>query len=197
MGFHMEGTGRAMGLGSATPIDRRGYLLTAAHCVATGKPHVVLFRDGKLTAEPARVVWRGDRTKGEPDIAILFVARGLDQIYEWSTGFAVKDRIMSTGPSYERVGDFTITGVGGVIAQRWTERQGPVSCEFISHSAPIHRGDSGGPLLTERGQLIGINVAVTLPIYQPWRSASGKAVRPDLEWLSRILATDAEHQLAQ
>ena len=30
---------------------------------------------------------------------------------------------------------------------------------FISHTAPINQGNSGGPLLNERGNLVGVNTA--------------------------------------
>src|SRR5580658_2775973 len=50
-------------IGEAAAIDRRGYFLTAAHCVKKG-PFSLLFLDkGRLVAQPARVVWRGDISK--------------------------------------------------------------------------------------------------------------------------------------
>src|SRR5687767_169842 len=50
-----------LAFGSATAIDSRGYLLTAAHCVENAPVYVLLHSNNVLArVEKAEVLWRGD-----------------------------------------------------------------------------------------------------------------------------------------
>src|SRR5580658_2089603 len=67
-----------------------------------------------------------------------------------------------------------------------------------SHNAPLHPGDSGGPVVSTDGGLGGINADAV--IGRPrWLSfsvetLSSAAERPDLEWLRQLIEQDAAAQ---
>src|ERR1035438_9985451 len=89
--------GTIFGIGSAAAIDRRGYFLTAAHCVEKGTFLLLFFDKGQLQAQPARVVWRGDDSKKQPDLALLQVSFPLQDVFEWTPTFTNRERIVAVG----------------------------------------------------------------------------------------------------
>jgi S1-C subfamily serine protease len=192
----MKGT--VSGFGAAAAIDRRGYFLTAAHCVKQG-PFTLLFLDqGRLQAQPARVVWRGDVSKKEPDLAILRVSLPLRDVFDWMPAFTNGESIVAVGVSLVRNQPMKTQCMAGKIL-RLAPGPEAVAPRYlrISHDAPLHHGDSGGPLVSSDGRLVGINC--TLDLEPPWtrfsiEPVSADAERPDLEWLGRLISQDAALQ---
>jgi S1-C subfamily serine protease len=194
-------TGRAFHLGLATAIDRRGYFLTAAHCVAKGPFKLVLFYEGQKVAVTARVVWRGDVSKGQPDLAVLDAALPLEKIFEWTPEFTNGDNVVALGLNELAPHHVRTQGVAGKILGL---AQGAGSAnhryQSIAHDAPLGRMDGGGPLATPDGRLIGIDVSFdpNLPLESPAAEpATGTAQRPDLGWLKQLIDQDAAAQTAK
>jgi S1-C subfamily serine protease len=184
--------------GTATAIDKRGYFLTAAHCVNKNQVvWLVFLQNGQPQAERARVVWRGDKKKREPDLAILCVSHPLGQTFQWAMEFTNGSPVVDLGLSIQGPSHHLKTQptcVAGRIS-KVSEVLSANSLNYIvvSHSSPLRPGDSGGPLVLSDGRLLGINVIVR-PDFR-WSHLSfgqhSEAHRPDLVWLRKVIDADA------
>lgn len=138
------GFGFEFALGSAATVADDGYFLTAAHNVQGEKKIWVVSKSltDRFFAR-ARVVWRSDRW----DLALLHA----DVRPEHSFRFAAEP---------PRVGQTVLLGghrganSAGRVEWVGQPRRGLVE---IEHGAPVVKTDSGGPLVTTDGRLLGIN----------------------------------------
>jgi S1-C subfamily serine protease len=208
------------GVGSATAIDRRGYFLTAAHCVGKDVVRLVVGRDAyHTTVVPARVVWRGDLTQGGPDLALLRTAWPIAHAFEWAPAVTVGQPVLVCGPDYEEGVERTFQldclagrvkttgrkcgtrdgkdggapGGGGAASARPPPTEGEWGeVEEFRHDAPVHHGDSGGPVVGLDGRLIGINFATVRLVFLPSIAmrVGVNASRPDLGWLASLIEAD-------
>ena len=195
--FWLRGT--VLGMGSATAIDRRGYFLTAAHCVQKG-PFLLLFFDkGQPQVRPARVVWRGDDSQKQPDLALLQVPFPLQDVFGWTPTFTNGERIVAAGVNVLPDHVMKSQCMAGKILRLDTGSETVLPHYIcISHDAPLGPGDSGGPLVSTDGRLVGINsdVVIGRPRWLSFsvETLSSDAERPDLEWLSQLIQQDAAAQ---
>lgn len=186
------------GSGCAAAIDHRGYFLTAAHCLTTNRVYLILFDSQTNTSDVLRptVVWRGDTSKGGPDLALLHVDTTLDHVFDWSNGdFDPGDPVMAVGLARgAKWGDFYgLAFLGGkVLGCRKLSGDGGESS--VAVDVPIQPGDSGGPLLDPRGRLIGVTTTGFHPVVQLFLTESlfpNRVQRPDRKWLSDLIEHDA------
>src|SRR5665213_9289 len=195
--FWIKGT--IFGIGSAAAIDRRGYFLTAAHCVQKGPFLLQFFDKGHPQAGPARVVWRGDESKKQPDLALLQVPFPLQDVFEWTTAFTNRERIVAAGINLLSNTVINHQCMAGKILRLDTGSEAVVPRYIcISHDAPLHPGDSGGPLVSTDGGLVGINsdAVIGRPRWLSFsvETLSSVAERPDLEWLRQLIEQDVAAQ---
>ncbi len=180
-----------LGFGTATAIDPRGYLLTASHCVGRG-PVYLVFSSNRAhpRIERARVVWRGDFAKSEPDLALLRIVHRLDATLEWAAEFKPGDPVFAAGLNYDQTFHFDSGCVAGAVTRIAHHAETAFPHDHVFHQAPLHSGDRGGPLTTAAGRLIGINTgAGSLQVWPlSWRVS--RAERPDLTWLRRLIEAD-------
>ncbi len=142
--------------GSAVPITADGYFLTADHVIASASERrvsVLLRRDGRLRAFPARVVWRGPGG----DIALLHADVATPDFYRWTPG----NRWLPRGTPVMHAG--IATGFSSSSGKLITPI--PPDTPFsggrrFKHDIPLEPGDSGGPVVDARGLLVGVNSAV-------------------------------------
>ncbi len=164
--------------GCVTAIDRRGYYLTAAHAVG-GDPLWVLCGDD---VRPARVVFRGD---ADFDVAVLSVDRPIPDAFDWAAvGDWPKGRpVLEAGPT-DPSGGLAMRDFAGRVRDVETldGRDGPYVC--VTSSLPARHGDSGGPVMTAAGRLVGVFVK-----FNPFWTQSF-AVRPDPEWVRNVVEQD-------
>jgi hypothetical protein len=195
--------------GSATAVDRRGYFLTAAHCVSAGP--VYLFcspkSDGIVIMVRGRVVWRGETMSS--DLAIVSIDQAIGRAFEWSAEPAKGEPGLGFGAGYPGLGnrenlDSSIRYINAVIPEAFAETLQTVKpaeatpgVRPIEAAGLVHPGDSGGPLVALDGRLIAINVAwshmfeVDGHIYRvPWDRPRAVALRPDLGWLRETIDDD-------
>ena len=69
------------------------------------------------------------------------------------------------------------------------KQAGPEAFMEREHTAPMARGDSGGPLITTEAQLLGINLAWnTKHLGTRFKSTAATAI--DGQWLEKVIAED-------
>jgi S1-C subfamily serine protease len=167
--------GRGMGIGTGFLVDR-GLLLTAAHVARTAESIAVEFGDAPAT--DARVVGYDARR----DVAALRVvspigAAPLEVVETESVQSGEPVVVIGTPRGVPRV-----MTTGEVRATNVTF-PGLVPRIMILFDAGVAPGNSGGPLLNARGQVIGIVVAGTTRGTGGGLAVSGSTVRTSLPGL--------------
>jgi serine protease Do len=139
-------------LGSGFVASPDGFVVTNFHVVRDASEVAVRLVDQREFR--ARVVGVDPKT----DIALLKIeARGLTAIpFGDSDTLAVGEPIMAIGNPFGL--EQTVTA-GIVSAKERFIGSGPYD-DFIQTDAAVNPGNSGGPLLDARGELVGINTAI-------------------------------------
>ncbi|HEY5080223.1 MAG TPA: S1C family serine protease [Opitutaceae bacterium] len=145
--------------GLCVGVDPDGYLLTAGH-VLREKNYVVGWMEGRLQIQPARVIIRSGQGDGASELAVIQVERHLDYCARFGAAPAVND------PVFAVVCNRTPSGIGGaldlaggIVLDGGRDPSGRVR-RAIGTDVPLWHGDSGGPLLSGAGDLVGINSAI-------------------------------------
>ncbi len=138
--------------GSGFVIDTSGLILTNAHVVAKLDTVEVTFANGKRYT--GKVIGRDGRT----DLAIVKISpEGPLPVLKFSASskLPLGTKVYALGnPMGNRfsVSSGIVSGYDRAYDVAW-----PVN--FIQHDAALNPGNSGGPLITEEGDVIGINTA--------------------------------------
>ncbi len=139
------------GLGSGVIIDAEGLVMTAAHVVDTADDIVVMLRDGR--ERPAEVV----TSSGISDIALVRILDAPEQLPVAPLGDSDKvkvgEQVFVIGSPYGLTHSLT---VGYLSGRRLKEGTPFGDIEFLQTDAAINKGNSGGPLLNMKGEVIGI-----------------------------------------
>lgn len=142
--------------GAGFIIDPDGIVVTNNHVVKDAKSVEVTLSDG--TNLGAKIIGRDPRT----DIAVLKVDAGHRVPYLQlgdSTEVQPGEWVVAMGNPFGLGGTVT---AGIVSALGRDIGNGPYD-QFIQVDAPINRGNSGGPLFTQDGKVIGMNTAILSP----------------------------------
>jgi S1-C subfamily serine protease len=141
------------GLGSGIVVSEDGLVMTAAHVVQVADAVVVRFEDGSMVG--AKVVGSAPQA----DVALLQLDQVPDNLTTAELGNSdnvkIGDEIFVIGAPYGV--DHTLT-VGYMSGRRHPE----VVCnsllpiEFLQTDAAINKGNSGGPMFSMNGKVIGI-----------------------------------------
>ena len=184
-----------LGFGSAAAIDRRGYFLTAAHCVPKGSVYVAYGRDKtRPRIAKARVVWSGRAMQMGEDLAVLKVPYRLDAALEWSDDVRPEEAILTAGLNYPpHQLDFDFGFAAGKISKVVPHAASTPTSKIVYHSSPTHGGDSGGPAIDAHGRLIGIVTQGGMLKFGPFSAALSIAERPDPAWLRALVDDDFAH----
>jgi len=149
-------TPQAQGVGSGFIVDADGYVVTNHHVVKGADEITVTLSDG--TEAEATVVGHDDKT----DLALLKIEHDgpLPYVSFGSSKQArVGDWVVAVGSPFGLGGTVT----AGILSARGRDiRSGPFD-DFLQVDAPINRGNSGGPLFDQTGQVIGVNTAIFSP----------------------------------
>lgn len=143
-------------LGSGFVISADGFIVTNNHVVKNAKTVSVTFADG--TVLPAKVIGTDPGT----DIAVLKVdaSHPLPFIQLGNSGDVKPGEwVVAMGNPFGLGGTVT---AGIVSAVSRDIGSGPYD-QFIQVDAPINKGNSGGPLFTQGGKVIGMNTAIYSP----------------------------------
>jgi serine protease Do len=142
--------------GSGFIIDPDGTIVTNNHVVKNAKTVSVTLDDG--TVLPARIIGRDSRS----DLAVLRISAGhkvpfinLGNSDEAQPG----SWVVAVGNPFGLGGTVT----AGIVSARGRDiGEGPYD-SFIQIDAPINMGNSGGPLFTQDGRVVGVNTAIYSP----------------------------------
>jgi serine protease Do len=142
--------------GAGFIINADGTIITNNHVVKDARTVSVTLDDG--TQLPAKVIGRDSRT----DIAVLKVDAKKPLPYiQLGNSANVKPGqwVVAMGNPFGLGGSVT---AGIVSASGRDIGAGPYD-QFIQVDAPINQGNSGGPLFTQDGKVIGMNTAILSP----------------------------------
>jgi S1-C subfamily serine protease len=142
-------------------VDEDGYILTNNHVVADeGETYTVILPDGRQ--KKAEVVSRD----GQKDLAVLKISGGNYPVLPLgdSANVRIGDEVLGLGNT---LGMFELTVSEGQVARTrrtiYAEGDGPPKLSnLIQTTAQFYPGDSGGPLLNLKGEVVGINVAAAI-----------------------------------
>ena len=164
------------GVGSGFIISSDGLIVTNNHVIDGATTVKVKFADG--SEYDAKVVGTDPLT----DIALLDIeGSNLPTVtFGSSAAMRVGDEVIAMGNPFGLGGTVT-TGI--VSAKDRNINAGPFD-EFIQTDAAINRGNSGGPLFNDRGEVIGVNTA----IFSPNGASAGVGFAVPSDLVSKIVA---------
>jgi putative serine protease PepD len=148
-----SGQSQTTAAGSGSVIDGQGRILTAAHVVQGASSIKVNFQDG--TTRTARVLGSDQST----DIALLKVDPSGLTLHPLALG---SSKSLSVGDALAVIGDpfqysrSLSTGVVSGLDRTIGATNGFSIAHAIQTDASLNPGNSGGPVLNARGQLVGI-----------------------------------------
>src|SRR6266849_3408502 len=148
------------GAGSGFVIDARGYILTNFHVVEGAQSIEVVL--GDQSRYPAKFIGADQRN----DVALVKVDPKGKQLVALtlgdSGGLQVGQKVLAIGNPFGFQSTLT-TGVVSALGRTVQTSQTTFIDEAIQTDAAINRGNSGGPLINTRGEVIGINSAIYTP----------------------------------
>jgi S1-C subfamily serine protease len=157
-GFPFPSQERAEALGSGFVIDKAGHIVTNYHVVQGARSVDVSFSDNE--SMKAKIVGTDPST----DIAVLQVnahSRALTPLKLGnSDAVRVGDAVVAIGNPFGY--DRSVTA--GIVSALQRVIQSPNSYSIdhvIQTDAAINKGNSGGPLLNARGEVIGVNSQIS------------------------------------
>jgi putative serine protease PepD len=140
--------------GSGFVYDADGHIITNEHVVDGASSVSVTFWNGKKY--DARVVG----TDASTDLAVLEVDAPSSILHPLSLGtsskLAVGDSVVAIGSPFG-LEETVTTGIISALHREMTSPNNFAIDDSIQTDAAINHGNSGGPLLNARGQVIGVN----------------------------------------
>ena len=184
--------GSGFTIGSAVAVAADGYYLTAAHCLDEKGLRLVGYNGREIIFAPeVRTVWSG-KDRGQ-DLALVHIAA------EKSPYFPLADA-SGVYPGAEVLvcgaGGLRLAQSAGKIQVVRDRREGSsIPWKAVVHSAPLLKGDSGGPVMNEAGKLVGVTStggAFALPLVgKRWvHSYRSGAVWADPDWVQSMIEED-------
>jgi len=142
--------------GSGFVIDASGIIATNAHVVEGAETITVITHDGRSI--PATLLG----SDAEHDLAVVKVEDSdlppLDLAVD--RALEVGDSVIAVGNALNLEGSPTVSvGIISALARNVEFADGSTLRNLIQTDASISSGDSGGPLLTETGLVVGVNTA--------------------------------------
>lgn len=157
--FYGQGSGRKqysqVGTGSGVIISSDGYIVTNNHVIKGASEIEVTLNNKKVLK--AELIG----TDPTNDIALLKVNTDELPYITFGNSDAVKvgEWVLAVGNPY----NLTSTVTAGIISAKGRDLKGNgnITDSFIQTDAAVNPGNSGGALVNTRGELVGINTAIS------------------------------------
>jgi serine protease Do len=150
------------GEGSGVVVDPAGYIVTNHHVIADADQiEVVLGDDRVIKPEDVEVVGIDPLS----DIAVLKVNAGTLVAAGWgkSEELNVGDWVVAVGAPFGL--DRTVTaGIVSAKRKKFVDRS--AAQDYLQSDVAVNPGNSGGPLVNLKGEIVGINTAIVGSAYQ-------------------------------
>ena len=145
-------SGKSTSLGSGVIVSKEGHILTNHHVISGMTEIRVALTDGRNVA--AKLIGSDDKT----DIAVLRIETSDIQALPFGDSEAVfqGQQVVAVGNPYGLDGSATF----GKISATGRKTSNDSGLEYLQTDAAVNQGNSGGPLLNVRGEIIGINSAI-------------------------------------
>ncbi|MEO0128789.1 MAG: DegQ family serine endoprotease [candidate division WOR-3 bacterium] len=156
-----RGESKTTTLGSGFIISEDGYIVTNHHVIKNATNIIIRLTNKKeYKGNDVKIIGSDSRT----DVALLKIETKEKFPYlnfGDSDKIKVGDWVMAVGNPFNLEGTVTV----GVISAKGRSHiplsEGPDLQNFLQTDAAINPGNSGGPLLNLKGEVIGINTAIT------------------------------------
>jgi S1-C subfamily serine protease len=151
-------------VGTGVVIVDKGLILTNLHAVAGAKLVKVVFADGHQSEAAVIAV------QPENDLAVLQARTVPDDLapatLRSAADLAVGDQVVAVGFPFG-IGPSVSAGVVSGLGREYTSPEGKrLLTNLIQFDAAVNPGNSGGPLVTADGEVVGIVTAILNPTEQ-------------------------------
>ena len=164
IGHEKEKDGHVIeGIGTGVVIVDTGIILTNLHVVSGAERIEVEFEDG--TESEATIIG----ARPEHDLAVLQAKKLPDDLpaatLRSTADLAVGDEVIAVGFPFG-IGPSVSAGVVSGLRREYDGKDRPVLTNLIQFDAAVNPGNSGGPLVTAEGEVVGIVTAILNPTDQ-------------------------------
>lgn len=181
LGFSVPIAKGGSGFGSCAPVTPDGYFLTATHVIAHDDSYVLYAtsnnRSTYIDYAPIRVVYRNENSDFSIVKADLKTPRYLKYRREPLT---TETTLFAGGWMHEK---------GGGLFLENQEIQGAPDFRKVVTSLPMIKGDSGSPLIDQKGRLCGVLSTMRLGVIIKMKPKS-TAVMMDIGEIEKLIRED-------
>ncbi|MEO8456291.1 MAG: trypsin-like peptidase domain-containing protein [Chloroflexota bacterium] len=151
------------GTGTGIVIDSSGDILTNFHVIDAATQIEVVFDDGSSVSG---TVAGSDEAK---DIAVVKVDPSAHELTPAKLGnsedLRVGDSVLAIGNPFDLSGTLT-QGIVSALDRSFDESNTVTLHDLIQTDASVNPGNSGGPMLNNQGEVVGINTLIENPTGQ-------------------------------